>query len=160
MATPVLQVTGLKELRAALAKASEELPNELGRANRLVADYLAAAMRGDAPHRTGRLAASIRASSSTYSAKVTGGSGVPYFGLQEFGGVVPRRGFKGTHGHVTVNPSTGAPAVTHIKAYRGNTKGDWWDDDAGYFMYRGARQHRDQVLAMYEAAVQAVVDRI
>lgn len=87
-----LKISGLREFQRALKDMDGESQKKL----RLVLNEAAAAVVGGAsrrvPRRTGRAAASIRATSSQREARVMGGSSkVPYYGWLDFGGRVGRK---------------------------------------------------------------------
>jgi hypothetical protein len=85
MPGPVMRVEGARTLRASL-KAAGLSVQDLKDAHRQVADQVLAASRPVAPHRTGRLAASMRASGTQTAAIVrAGGARVPYAGPIHWG---------------------------------------------------------------------------
>lgn len=76
--TPIV-VEGLKEARRDLRRVDRALAKELRGALKDAAEVVAAEARRQAPHRTGRLAKSIRAGASGSGAVVrAGGARVPY----------------------------------------------------------------------------------
>ena len=85
-----LELLGGKELRASLKAAGDDLA-DLKAAHAAAAAIIAAAAKGMAPRRTGRLATSIRGSGSKAEAIVQ--AGVVYAGVIEFGW--PRRNIPG-----------------------------------------------------------------
>jgi len=86
-----IQVTGLRELRRELKRVSAQLPRELAKVNHEAAEIVAAEARRRAPVRSGKLRGSVRALRQQARGVVAAGSArVPYAGVQEFGGTVPR----------------------------------------------------------------------
>lgn len=80
------QIEGLREVQKALADLSDDLKNEMKPTHLEAAKIVAEAARPLAPVRTGRLAASIRASAVRTGGRVRlGGSAVPYAGPIHFG---------------------------------------------------------------------------
>jgi hypothetical protein len=95
-------VTGLRELRKALAAADSLFPRELSHELRdLAGDVREAARRrleGDVEHSTGRAAGSIRAVILRGGAGVrAGGARVPYYGWLDFGGTIRHHGSQHHH---------------------------------------------------------------
>lgn len=79
----VIEARGAAELQRTLRKASDDLGNLSG-VNQSAGSMVAAAARGRAPHRSGALAASIRAS-RVAAGSVTVVAGVPYAGPIHWG---------------------------------------------------------------------------
>jgi HK97 gp10 family phage protein len=91
-----IEIEGLGKLLRQLRQLDDDLVDEMKAINRAAADDVAARGRSKAPHRTGRLAASVRASSTLRSGVVRAGKrAVPYAGPVHFGW--PRR-------HIRPNP--------------------------------------------------------
>lgn len=138
------RVEGLADLRRALRLTGREAPRALQKTNKLVVGMIAAAQRRRFARLTGRAAGSIRPRATQVSAEVVGGGRrVPWFGVQEFGGRVPRRGFKGVKGKrkYGLNPATGKPLATLVKPYVGpiGRPVAWTEDDSGYAFFPAAR---------------------
>jgi hypothetical protein len=91
---PVIRVEGLRDLNRALRQFGDErLPKQVKAAARDAADIVAREASRRVPHRSGRLAASIRAGGQARGAVVrAGGARVPYAGWIEFGGTHRVRG--------------------------------------------------------------------
>ncbi len=82
---PVVQVTGAKELRAALKHMGADL-KDLTRTNKAAAQPVAERAREIAPNVSGRLSGSTRATATrTQGLVAAGGSAVPYAGPIHFG---------------------------------------------------------------------------
>lgn len=80
------RIEGLREVQKALADLSGDLKNEMKPTHLEAAKIVAEAARPLAPVRTGRLAASVRASAVRTGGRVRLGSGsVPYAGPVHFG---------------------------------------------------------------------------
>lgn len=97
-------VTGLRELRRALAAADDLLPKELrDELKALVGEVVVEArsrLLDDVVHSTGTAAGSIRAVALRGGAGVrAGGARVPYFGWLDFGGTIRHHGSKHHHEH-------------------------------------------------------------
>jgi hypothetical protein len=85
MPGPALQVEGARQLRASLKRAGLDV-QDLKAAHRAVADMVARESRASAPHRTGRLAASVRGAGTQREAIVRAGrKTVPYAGPIHWG---------------------------------------------------------------------------
>lgn len=83
----VVQVEGLGEFRKALRDADRALGTALRKGLNEAGDVIVHDVRPDLPHKTGRLAASLRAQSTQREGRVVLGSArVPYAGFVEFGG--------------------------------------------------------------------------
>ena len=98
-----IEVLGLRELRKELQQAEGRSPMELQQANRQVAELVAIRARNLAPHgkhegggKIQPLTAAIKAQATTTRAFVAfGGARAPHGAVVNFGGTIPRRGFKG-----------------------------------------------------------------
>ncbi len=91
-----VQYEGLHELVADAKAIDKKLARLITKAGKEAVDGLAAKARGAVPHRSGRMAGSIRTSSTQRGAKLTfGGGGAPHAPVNEFGGSIPARGNKG-----------------------------------------------------------------
>jgi hypothetical protein len=85
MPRPTVQVTGARELRAALKRAGISV-QDLKDANAAVGRLVAAASKPSAPRRSGRLAGTVRATKAAGRARVNvGTAGVPYAGPIHWG---------------------------------------------------------------------------
>lgn len=84
---PEIRVEGLRELRAALAKADPiDVRNEFRAGLKAAAGNVADSAKGKVPSRTGQTAASIRATSGGNTAYVVGGkASIPWYGWLDFG---------------------------------------------------------------------------
>ncbi|MFD8496204.1 hypothetical protein [Amycolatopsis sp. NPDC059657] len=83
-----VKVEGLKELRTAIRRAKDDdLRKELAQAHKDTADVVARPASAAAPHRSGRLARTVKPSASVKGAIVRAGRGasVPYAGPIHFG---------------------------------------------------------------------------
>jgi hypothetical protein len=81
----VIEVEGARELRRTLARAGHDL-DDLVAANSAVAALVSTRSKSSAPHRSGRLAGSIRGSKAKASAVVrAGGAAVVYAGVIHYG---------------------------------------------------------------------------
>lgn len=88
-----IQITGLKEFRAALKEMDAGLPKlirvALNKSSQLVIDYA----KPRVPHRTGRAASSLKVRSSQKQARIAaGGTRAPYYPWLDFGGTTPKGG--------------------------------------------------------------------
>lgn len=91
-----IRFVGLTESRAAVMRTNAGLGKGLRAAGIKAAKVVVPEAQRRAPKRSGNLAASIRARANTRGAAlVAGSSKVPYAGVINFGGSVPRRGGKG-----------------------------------------------------------------
>lgn len=149
-----IKVEGLRELVAALEQADARFLPELDEIHRTISRLVVQEAEREAPRRSGRLASSLRARGSPKSATVAGGGRtVPYFGVQEFGGTVPKRGRPGAKG----------PGMrTRMKPYRGGAGAGvpWWEDEgAGYFLYPAGRRLREHILELYAEALEDITKR-
>lgn len=92
MAQAVVRVEGLNRLRSTMRKASLDM-TQLRDLNRGAASRVAGVARGTAPRRSGRLAASVRASASQRAGTVRAGrKSIPYAGVIHWGW--PKRNIK------------------------------------------------------------------
>lgn len=100
-----IQVTGAAEVRRSMRKAGETT-SDLKRPNRRLADEFAPLAAGRAPFVSGRLAGSVKGSSTTTKAIIQAGAGrVPYAGPIHFGWRSrpnPAKGWRG--GPIAPNP--------------------------------------------------------
>lgn len=81
-----VRVEGLKELKRALKSADKDVKTAMRKGNKEAAQVVATQAKIEAPVRTGRLAAAIKASAGLGDASVrAGGSKVPYAGPIHFG---------------------------------------------------------------------------
>jgi hypothetical protein len=87
-----IKITGLDEFRKLLRKLDRDLPKGLRLASNEAAAIVVDYAQKHVPRRTGRAARSIRASSTSRQARVTGGSArVAYYPWLDFGGRVGRK---------------------------------------------------------------------
>lgn len=112
-----IRVEGLEEIRAALKQAEETgLLKALAQANKTGAAVVAKAAQSLAPHRSGKLAGSVRALGSQRSGRVrAGGAGVPYAGAIHWGRKVGNVG-RPPGNHKGPNPIAGRPFLTEALA--------------------------------------------
>lgn len=92
--TPGVLVEGIKDLRADLRAIDRALPKELTKALKTAAEEVLPTARALAPRRSGRLAASLRASGAGTKASIR--SSLPYANAVHWGTGV-RRGKAGPH---------------------------------------------------------------
>jgi len=91
MAIRAIDVRGLTEFSRALKKMDTDLPKQLRVALNAAVNMVVAEAQPQVPKRTGKAAASIKASSTQSAARIkAGGSKAPYFPWLDFGG--KRRG--------------------------------------------------------------------
>lgn len=84
-AEPIVRVEGVRQLRRALSAAGDDLA-DFREANAAAAAIAAAAGRSQAPHRSGRLVASVRSSGTKTQAVIrAGGARIPYAGPIHWG---------------------------------------------------------------------------
>jgi hypothetical protein len=87
-----IQVEGLKEFRNAVRAMDRSFGPELRRALNEAADIVVRDAKASVPVRSGRLASTVRASSTQNQARISmGGAKAPYAGFIEFGGNVGRK---------------------------------------------------------------------
>lgn len=80
-----MKVTGAKELRRAMRNGGADV-GDMRKVHREIAADLAATARPLAPHRSGKLAASLKGTGTQTKASIVAGSaGVPYAGAIHFG---------------------------------------------------------------------------
>lgn len=85
MAQPLVRVDGARQLRATLKRAGQDL-SDLKETNATVATYVATRSAAAAPHRSGRLAGSVRPNAAATNATVrAGGAAIPYAGVIHWG---------------------------------------------------------------------------
>lgn len=130
-----VRVEGLDELRRALREAENPgLPKALAQANKNAAELVAGRAAQAAPHRSGRLAASVRALGSQRLGRVkAGNAGVAYAAAIHWGRSIGNVG-RPPGNHKGRNPIVGRPFLTDAAA---RSQGD--------------------VVAQYEAAIRALV---
>lgn len=86
-----VEVQGLREFSRALKKADRDLPKEMRAGLNDIARTVSEKAKSSVPKRSGRLANSIRPTSTPKMGRVSmGGARVPYAGFIEFGGRVGR----------------------------------------------------------------------
>lgn len=91
MASDVIQIRGLKELRRGLREVDKALGPELRKGLNEIADIVGDAARPLVPSRTGKARASIKAKSTETAVQLkVGGAKAPYYGWLDFGGKVGR----------------------------------------------------------------------
>lgn len=85
MSQPLVQVDGVKELRATMKRAGDDL-GDMKDANQAVAGMVAGHAQSAAPSRSGRLAGSVRGNRAAASAVVkVGAASIPYAGPVHWG---------------------------------------------------------------------------
>ncbi len=92
-----IQVTGIRELRAALKAAEGHLPSELRKGLNEVANLIVVDARPHIPVRTGRLAGTLRARSTQTAAQVVLGTARTPYAQAVYWGTGPRTGMRGPH---------------------------------------------------------------
>ena len=85
MASAAITVEGANVLRRNLRKVGKDLPKGMKLIHQEVAGPVAALAKQKARRKSGRLAGSIRPSSTTTMARIQAGSGVVYAGVQHYG---------------------------------------------------------------------------
>lgn len=86
-----VQIQGLREFSRRVRSADADLSKELRTGLKEIASVVANTAKQKVPTRSGRLASSVRATSTARVGKVSmGGARVPYAGFIEFGGSVGR----------------------------------------------------------------------
>lgn len=164
MARTEIYVNGLRELRNALRDADGRTPQELQRANKRCAEIVAREARRRAPkgkHEGGGhpqpLVAAIRAQATATRAYVAfGGARAPHGAVVNFGGTIPRRGFKGVtltekrkgkivsgkrHARESAKRRVAVP-VTHVARQE--------------HIYAAIGAERQQILTVYELSVKLI----
>lgn len=87
-----IRIENLRELQAAMRRASEGSQKQLRVVFNAAAETVAGGARRRVPSRTGRARASLKAMSGQREGKAVGGGGkAPYYGWLDFGGRVGRR---------------------------------------------------------------------
>lgn len=82
-----IEIHGLGEIRRSLKEIDAKLPSELRKRMNRSAKIIVDEAKPRIPRVTGKAAGSVRASSTTMMARVSGGGGkVPYYGWLDFGG--------------------------------------------------------------------------
>lgn len=92
-----IQVSGIRELRAALKAAEGHLPSELRKGLNEVANLIVVDARPHIPVRTGRLAGTLRARSTQTAAQVVLGTARTPYAQAVYWGTGPRTGTRGPH---------------------------------------------------------------
>lgn len=120
---PVIVTHGLAELRAALKQMSADAPKELAKANKRVGQIVATEairLAPTGPHEGGGkvrpITKSIHALQSQNKVTIAaGGKSSPQAAGTEFGGTIPRRGFKGRKSRARrLANFFGGNSVTHL----------------------------------------------
>lgn len=133
-----IQVLGLKEFRGDLKAANVLLPRELRKVFNAAATAVVADAKAKVPRRSGALAGTIQARSTSTEGRVTMGSEkVPYAGFIEFGGHVGK-GRKGK--------GTGSVSRPFIRT--------------GRYLYPAFLRHQLEVLAAMEGLLRDLAKRI
>jgi hypothetical protein len=109
MARPLVQVEGVRELRASMRRLGQDV-NQFKDVHAKVGNYVGATAASGAPRRTGMLAASWRPGSAATQATIRfGGAGVPYAHAVHWG-TGARAGKRGPH---NIRPSLFAVNAAH-----------------------------------------------
>jgi hypothetical protein len=135
MVRPAIRVEGATDLAKALRKADErDLEKELRKVYRTTAQTVVGAARPQVPRRSGALAKTLKAGSSTKRGWVTAGSAdVPYAGPVHFGWPTrPNQGRGWRGGPIQPNP----------------------------FLYDALDQRRGEVEDQFYKGIQEVVDKV
>lgn len=126
LSVPTIRVSGITELRKALAQANSDAPKELAKANKQIGMIVVPEAQRRAPHGKHEgggavlpIALSIKAAQLQTKVTITaGGPKSPHAAVYEFGGTIPRAN---AHGRKIVRHGRGYQAqlgrsrVTHIK---------------------------------------------
>jgi hypothetical protein len=92
-----IQVTGIRDLRAAMKAAEATLPRELRKGLNEVANIIVVDARPRIPVRSGKLAGSLRARSTQTAAQVVLGTARTPYAQAVYWGTGPRAGQRGPH---------------------------------------------------------------
>lgn len=136
MTKPSIEVTGLKEVSRTLRDLGDKDAAKATRAaNKAAADMVVDAALPKVPRKTGRAAASLRATATPQSASVKGGGPqAPYFGAIDYGNV------RGSGAGVGRGDSGGL-------AY----------DRGGRIVYPAVRERQDDIVHRYEKEINDVI---
>lgn len=128
-----IKVEGARELRRALKRGGDDV-GDMRKVHREIARDLASTSRPLVPHRTGKLAASLKGEGTQTKARIVAGSAsVPYAGPIHFGWPTrpnPGRGVRG--GPIPANP----------------------------FLYTAVDRRRDEVMAAYQEHVERICSKV
>lgn len=156
-----VQIVGGRELRRAL-KNTEDGLDELARVHREAAQMVVRHVIGP-PRRTGRWIGSLQARGTRTMGYVQGGGPrAPHFGVQEFGGSVPRRGRKGTKlirhrgkhlrgiaAEYTLATRQASSRRTVIKPYK----------RSGYYLFPALKRTRPLIYERFQTTVEGVLSK-
>jgi len=153
-----IEVHGIRELRAALKAAEGHSVKELQQANKDAAEIVASAARLRAPRgkhegggKIGTIVSSIKAQATSGRGVVAfGGARAPHAPVYEFGGSIPRRGARATHG---------AAIKTAQASHRafGSHGIPTTQIEKQAYIYPAIHAERDRVLHQYEQALGRIV---
>lgn len=91
MTDPAVQITGLREVKAALKAVDKDAPKEMAAGFKEIAARVARSAAGKVPSITGTAASSIKPRGSTNGGAIAfGGPRAPYYPWLDFGGSVGR----------------------------------------------------------------------
>lgn len=136
----VLQIRGLRDVRAAFARVDREIPKGFRSAFLPIAQRVVAGVQAKVPQKTGRAASSVKPRASQRGAAVVfGGNAAPYFPWLDFGGTTGR-------GHVPGQAWSGSVR----RPWAGRPVGD------GRYVYPTIDEQSEEILAAAEGAVLTV----
>lgn len=118
-----VRIEGLSEFRNELNLLLRTAPEQLDQVNFAIAGIIAVEARRHAPHgihQGGGLVVPIMASIKTQQVSgkaqiVVGGTHSPHAAVTEFGGRIPRRGFRGKRRSITRLRAIAHGAITHVR---------------------------------------------
>lgn len=151
MAKPMVEIAGLKELRRdLLALDKEYFAKAMVEAGMSVAEPIASAIRGALPHKSGRLAGSVRVGKVRTGATIrTGTKAIPYGGPVEFGGY-PRPAVLSAR----ANRRGNVPASLLTGRYGGRPY-----QRGGRYIFPTAKAMTSAAEAKYSTAVEGAINR-
>lgn len=133
-----INITGLRELRSALRKVDKTILPELREGLKDAVNIVARDVKATMPHKTGRAAASVRATAGGNTIYLkAGGARVPYYGWLDFGGKLPDKSVSGAH-------AMDGGSLTHpVKKVRGGRRPKIRE---GRYIYPAIRRNTPQII--------------
>lgn len=133
-----IHATGLRELRAAIRRVDKSLLPELREELKDAVNIVSRDVAASVPKKTGRAAASVRATSSGNTIFLkAGGARVPYFGWLDFGGRLPDKSVPGR------NAMDGGSLMHPVKRVKGANRPKLRD---GRYIYPAIRRNTPQLV--------------
>lgn len=151
MPQAAISVVGLRELRSAFRKIDKSLLPELRTELKDAVDIVSRDVQSVIPKKTGRAAASVRATSGGNTIYLkAGGARVPYYGWLDFGGRLPAKRVTGR------NAMFGGSLEHPVRYVRGGTRDKLRE---GRYLYPAIRRNTPKIVDAAGDAVENAARR-